>query len=92
MGEPAATLSAGSGNIPSGSGGKKDESLDDMLQRLGFDDGEIDGLVFEEEKEVPKEGMKWLALARVHTSNYFSFQTLEQHMISAWSPTHEVKF
>jgi hypothetical protein len=92
MGDPAAALSAGSGNIPSGSGIKKDESLDDMLQRLWFDEGEIDDLVFEEEKEVPKEGMKWLTLARVHTSNYFSFQTFEQHMIMAWSPAREVKF
>jgi hypothetical protein len=83
MAEQGATSSAGSGNIPSGSGCKKDESLDDMLQQLGFDDGEIDDQVFKEEKEVPKEGMKWLALARVHTSNYFSFQTFEQHMTTA---------
>ena len=68
-------------------GCKKDESLDDMLQCLGIDD-----LVFEEEQEAPKEGVKWLALARVHTSNYFSSQTFEQHMMTAWSPAREVKF
>jgi hypothetical protein len=84
MAEPATTSSAGSGNIASGLGCKNDESLDDMLQHLGFDDGEIDDLVFEEEHEVPKEGVKWLALARVHTSNYFSSQTFEQHMTMAW--------
>jgi hypothetical protein len=48
-------------------------------------------LVLEDEEEVPKEGMKWFALARVHTENYFSIQTFEQHMKVAWSPAQEVK-
>jgi hypothetical protein len=34
-----------------------------MLQRLGFDEDELDDMVFEEEQDVPKEGVKWLALA-----------------------------
>jgi hypothetical protein len=33
-----------------------------------------------------------MAIARVHTSNYFSPQTFEQHMQVAWSPAKEVKF
>ena len=58
---------------------------------LIFDKDEIDDVVFEEEETAPKEGIKWLALARVHTSNYFSPQTFEQHMRIAWSPAREVQ-
>jgi hypothetical protein len=35
--------------------------------------------------------MKWFALARVHTENFFSPQTFEQHMRIAWSPAKKVK-
>jgi hypothetical protein len=72
--------------------GSKLESINDMLQRLGIEEEEFDDLVFEEEEEAPKEGLKWMALARVHTSNFFIPQTFEQHMKVAWSPTREVQF
>jgi hypothetical protein len=36
--------------------------------------------------------MKWMALVRVHTSNYFSPQTFEQHMRISWSPAREIEF
>ncbi|KAK1649225.1 hypothetical protein QYE76_067030 [Lolium multiflorum] len=68
------------------------EALDDLLNRLGIEEDEIDDLIFEEEEAAPKEGIKWMALARVHTSNFFSPQTFEQHMCVAWSPAREVKF
>jgi hypothetical protein len=74
------------------SGGKKAEAIDDMIQRLGIEDDEFDDLVFEEEEDAPKEGMKWMALAKVHTANYFSPQTFEQHMRVAWSPAKEMQF
>jgi hypothetical protein len=64
----------------SGSRSKKQGNLDDMLMRLGIDEDEIDDLVFEDEEDVLKQGMKWMALARVHTANSFSPQTFEQHM------------
>jgi hypothetical protein len=75
----------------SGSGSKKPDDLDDLLQRLGIDEDEIDDLIFED-TDLPKEGIKWMALARVHTTNFFSPQTFEQHMRVAWSPAKEVKF
>jgi hypothetical protein len=65
------------------------ETLDDLLQRLGIDEDEIDDLVFKE-TDLPKEGIKWMALAHVHTTNFFSLQTFEQHMRVAWSPAKEV--
>jgi hypothetical protein len=73
-----------------GSGLKKQEALDDMLWRLGIDKDEIDDLIFEDEEEAPKEGIKWSALARVHTTNFFSHQMFEQHMKTTWIPTKEV--
>jgi hypothetical protein len=63
-----------------------------MLRRLGIDEEEIDDLVFEDEETAPKEGIKWMALARVHTANFFSPQTFEQHMRIAWSPAKEIQF
>jgi hypothetical protein len=43
--------------------------LDEMIQSLGIDEEELDDLVFEDEAEAPKEGLKWFSLARVHTEN-----------------------
>jgi hypothetical protein len=77
---------------PGGSGIKKSEGLDDLLQRLGIEDDESDGLIFEEEETAPKQGIKWIALARVHTSNFFGPQTFEQHMKIAWSPAKDIHF
>jgi hypothetical protein len=37
---------------------KKAESLDDMLKCLGLEEDEIGDQVFEEEEDVPKEGMQ----------------------------------
>jgi hypothetical protein len=59
---------------------------------MGIEEDEIDYLIFEDEEDVPKQGMKWTALARVHTANSFSSQTFEQHMRVAWSPAQEIIF
>jgi hypothetical protein len=55
----------------------KDEGINELLERLGFDEDEVDDLIFEEENDAPLEGIKWMALVRVHTMNYFSIQTFE---------------
>jgi hypothetical protein len=69
-----------SSSTQSGKSSAKLEAIDAMLQRLGIEEDEIDDLIFEEEEAAPKEGIKWLALAKVHTTNFFSPQTFEQHM------------
>jgi hypothetical protein len=86
-----ATPSSSSSNVggPSGQGA---EAIDDMLLLLGIEEDDFDDLVFEEEEDAPKEGIKWMALARVHTTNFFSTQTFELHMRVAWSPAREVFF
>jgi hypothetical protein len=86
MGSPATSY-----NHAGGSSGKKGESLDAMLLRLGIEEEEIDDLVFEEEALAPKE-IKWMALVKVQTSNSFSPLTFEQHMRSSWSPAKEIIF
>jgi hypothetical protein len=80
-----------SSNQVTGSTSKTPETIDAMLLRLGIDEEEIDDLVFEEEESAPKE-VKWMALAKVHTTNFFSPQTFEQHMRVAWSPAKEIQF
>ncbi|KAK1660417.1 hypothetical protein QYE76_048576 [Lolium multiflorum] len=87
-----AATSENSGNWPDGSNKQKEEGIDDMLHRLGIGEDDFDDLVFEEIEGAPKEAMKWMALARVHTTNYFSLSTFEQHMRVAWSPAREINF
>ncbi|KAK1629311.1 hypothetical protein QYE76_003626 [Lolium multiflorum] len=76
----------------SGSGSKKEEAIGEMLNRLGIEDDELDDLVFEEEESAPKQGIKWMALAKVHTANNFSPITFENHMRNAWSPAQPIEF
>jgi hypothetical protein len=77
---------ANSSNQASESGSKKEEAIGDMLISLGIEDDKLDDLVFEDEESAPKQGIKWMALAKVHTANNFSPITFENHMRSAWSP------
>jgi hypothetical protein len=76
-----ASPNSSSMNDPSGSGPKISEPIDELLHRLGIKDDEIDDLVFEEEESAPEEGVKWMALVRVHASKYFSPQSFEQTML-----------
>jgi hypothetical protein len=50
---------------------------------------DFDDMVFEEVEGAPKEVMKWMASSSVHTTNYFSTSTFQQHMRVAPS---EIKF
>jgi hypothetical protein len=84
--------SANSTSQASRSGSKKAEAIDALLNRLGIEEDEIDNLIFEEEEEAPKEGIKWMALAKVHTENLFSPLTFEQHMKNAWCPAKDIEF
>jgi hypothetical protein len=81
-----------SSNGASGSGTQNPNTIDDMLHRLGIDEDECDDLVFEDQDEIPKEGLKWMTLAKVHTSNVFSPQSFEHNMKIAWSPAKEIEF
>jgi hypothetical protein len=84
--------STNSGNRPGGSDQQGEERIDNMLHRCGIGEEDFDDLVFEDLEGLPKEGVKWMALARVHTQNYFSASTFEQHMKVAWSPAKDDLF
>lgn len=43
-------------------------------------------------RAVGKEGVKWMALARVHTSNEFTPPTFYSRMPTAWDNDQEIKF
>lgn len=47
--------------------------------------------VFEEDPDVVREGIKWMAIAKVHTTNQFTTQALITNMNIAWSPMKEIK-
>ncbi|KAK1610199.1 hypothetical protein QYE76_033872 [Lolium multiflorum] len=49
-----------------GSGVKKNRQIDDMLLRLGIEEDEFDDFIYEGEAGAPVEGMKWMALAKIH--------------------------
>jgi hypothetical protein len=60
-----------SGSLNQGGGsGKRIDSIDDMFLRLGINDDELDYLVFEEEEDAPKEGIKWNGAG---SSSYIEF-------------------
>jgi hypothetical protein len=57
---------------------KKDESLDDMLKRLGIDGNGLHDLGFDKEMDVPKEGINYIALSRVHTKIATAYKPLNK--------------
>jgi hypothetical protein len=59
---------------------------------MGIDEDDFDDLVFEEDEAAPKQGIKWMALLKVHSANQFSPISFEQHMHNAWSPAQRVEF
>ena len=65
--------------------------ISDLLDRMGLEE-DFDDLIFEEEIDAPKEGLKWMALMRVHKGNHFAPASLFAHMRVAWSPVQAVKF
>jgi hypothetical protein len=83
---------ANSTNNVSGSGSKKEEKIGELMQRLGIEEDEFDDLIFEDEETAPRQGMRWLALVKVHTSNPFSPITFEQHMRNVWAPAQNIDF
>ncbi|KAE8769696.1 hypothetical protein D1007_58651 [Hordeum vulgare] len=65
--------------------------LGDFMERLNLEDKEFDDLVIEEDDPVINEGVRWLALARVHTDKTFSTTAFYKDMRAAWNPTKHVR-
>jgi hypothetical protein len=71
---------------------KKGMQIDDMLIHLGIEEEEFDDFIFEGEEGAPLEGMKGMALAKVHTASSFTPQAFEHNMRTTWSLAKKVKF
>ncbi|KAE8811762.1 hypothetical protein D1007_11292 [Hordeum vulgare] len=73
-----------------GVAGKSD--LGDFMERLNLEDEEFDDLVIEEDDPVINEGVRRLALARVHTDKTISSTAFYKDMRAAWNPAKHVRF
>lgn len=63
------------------------EVVEDLLGRLHIQEEEGDNFVWEEEVTEPPTAVKWLAIAKVHTTTGFSPSALYANMRSTWNPT-----
>jgi hypothetical protein len=59
---------------PSGSGRKeKDDSIEDLVEKLGLCEDDLEDVVFEDEAPLINEvATKWFPIARVHTETEYS--------------------
>jgi hypothetical protein len=70
---------------------KREENVDDLLERLHLEEDEVEDFVWEDEVSESEVKAKWLAIVRVHTSKLgFSQSALFSDMRSAWNPAKEV--
>ncbi|KAK1620952.1 hypothetical protein QYE76_026469 [Lolium multiflorum] len=74
---------------PSPSGG--DETIDQMMKRLGIVEDDLDDVVYEEEGPLPAEATRWLAIARVFTDSEYSSFWFFKNMRSAWDLAQQVE-
>lgn len=54
---------------------------------MGLEEKDFEDDVIFEGEEVPQQGIKWMALMKVHTSNQFTRSTFYANMTAAWSLT-----
>jgi hypothetical protein len=67
------------------SGSKPPVDLQEMLKKLVLKDEELDDVVLPKEDVVNlKEGARWMAVVRVHTTRHFGNQPFFQKMDVAW--------
>ena len=81
-----------SGTSSGGSGTAKASDLGDFMEQLHLEDADFDDLVIEEDDPAVNEGVRWLALARVHIEKNFSPSAFYKDMRAAWNPAQLVRF
>ncbi|SPT18858.1 unnamed protein product [Triticum aestivum] len=62
------------------------------MKQLHLEDEDFDDLVIEEDDPAVNEGVRWLALARVHTAKTFSPTAFYKDMRAAWNTAKPVRF
>ncbi|KAE8777375.1 hypothetical protein D1007_49848 [Hordeum vulgare] len=75
-----------------GDAAAKASDLGDFMEQLNLEHEEFDDLVIEEDDTVVNEGVRWLALARVHMENSFSPTKFYKDMCAAWNTAKPVRF
>ncbi|KAE8818794.1 hypothetical protein D1007_03392 [Hordeum vulgare] len=70
----------------------KDKDLGDFFDKLDLHEEEFDDVVVEEEAPELLEDVRWVALARVHTSKIFSQSAFYKDMRAAWNCSQQVRF
>ena len=62
-----------------------------MMKELGLREEDLDDVVFDE-KEAPPDAVRWIAVAKVHSSKTYSQYWFFKNMRAAWDLAQEVKF
>ena len=73
------------------SGSSTVSDVEAMMKELGRREEDLDDVVVDE-KEVPKEAARWVALTRVNTNKTYSRTWFYRNMRAAWDIAQEAKF
>ena len=65
---------------------------DEMMNRLGLTEEDLDDVVYEMKDPPPAKTIRWLAVVRVHTEKHFSEFWFCKSMGIAWDLAKDVKF
>ncbi|KAK1607332.1 hypothetical protein QYE76_031005 [Lolium multiflorum] len=68
-----------------------DETIEQMMKRLGIVEDDLDDVVYEEEGSLPAEATRWLAIARVFTDSEYSSFWFFKNMRTAWDLAQQVE-
>ena len=89
MASPSDAHSATGG---SGAAAAARSDLGDFLEKLDLNDDDFADVEIDEDDPAIQESVRWLALARVHTTRNFSPSGFYKDMRAAWNPTQPVWF
>ena len=72
------------------SGSGDPEDLEALMKELGLSEEDLDDVVVDQ-KSVPPEATRWMAIARVHTEKPYNQYWFYRGMRVAWDLAQEVK-
>ena len=84
-------MSSSAAQDATAAGSSGTDDVEKMMNDLGLRAEDIDDVVFEE-KEAPPEAIRWIALAREHSTKTYSQFWFFKNMRAAWDLAQEVQF
>ncbi|XBI43638.1 hypothetical protein VPH35_108385 [Triticum aestivum] len=66
--------------------------LGDFLKQLDLNDDDFADVDIDDDDPAIQESVRWLAIARVHTSRSFNLSSFYKDMRAAWNPAQDVRF